>query len=176
MRDFLDAMDAAPYQAAAPATPQRRLLAALGPRMLELSGTRADGAHPYLTTPHRTAQAREILGPGPVLAPEQLVVLDPDAGSARTLARVTLARYLTLPNYLANLTRMGFTDDDVRGGGSDRLVDALVARGDEDAVRRRVQEHLDAGADHVIVQPLPTPDGLDLNEIRRLSAALLAPA
>ncbi len=139
-------------------------------------GTRADGAHPYLTTPQLTAQAREILGSGPVLAPEQLVVLDTDAGRARALARLTLARYLTLPNYLANLTRMGFTEDDMRGGGSVRLVDALVARGDEEAVRRRVQEHLDAGADHVIVQPLPTPNGFDLHEIRRLSAALLAPA
>jgi probable F420-dependent oxidoreductase len=162
MRHFLDAIDAAPYQSAAPATPQRRLLAALGPRMLELSGTRADGAHPYLTTAARTAQAREILGPGPVLAPEQLVMLDTDAARARALARATLGRYLTLPNYLANLTRMGFAEADLRAGGSDRLVDALVAWGDEDTVCRRVQEHL-------------TADGFDLHEIRRLSAALLAP-
>lgn len=173
MREFLDAMDEMPYQSAPPTTPQRRLLAALGPRMLELSATRADGAHPYLTTPERTAAAREILGPGPVLAPEVLVVLDTDPRSARERGRANLQRYLALPNYLANLTRMGFGEDDFRDGGSDRLVDALIAWGDDAAVRGRIQEYLDAGADHVIVQPLPTADGYDLQEIRELSAALL---
>jgi probable F420-dependent oxidoreductase len=175
MRDYLDAMDAAPFRSAPPATPPRRLLAALGPRMLELSATRADGAHPYLTTPEHTARAREILGPGPVLAPEQMVVLETDPATARARARATLERYLTLPNYRTNLLRLSFSADDLHGGGSDRLVDALVARGDEEAVRRRVQEHLDAGADHVCVQPLPAVDGgVDLGEIRRLSTALIA--
>lgn len=175
MRNYLDAMDAAPFRSAAPITPPRRLLAALGPRMLELSAARADGAHPYLTTPDHTARAREILGAGPVLAPELMVVLETRAGPARDRARATLERYLALPNYRANLLRLGFTEDDLRGGGSDRLVDALVAHGDEEDIRRRVQLHLDAGADHVCVQPLASVDGgIDRTEIQRLSAALIA--
>jgi probable F420-dependent oxidoreductase len=175
MWNYLDAMDAAPFRSASPSTPPRRLLAALGPRMLELSATRADGAHPYLTTPQHTAEAREILGAGPILAPEQMVVLESAAEPARARARASLERYLTLPNYRASLLRQGFTEDELAGGGSDRLVDALVARGDEEAVRRRVQEHLDAGADHVCVQPLPAVDGgFNPGEIRRLSTALIA--
>jgi probable F420-dependent oxidoreductase len=175
MRDYLDAMDAAPFRSALPGTPPRRLLAALGPRMLELSATRADGAHPYLTTPQHTAEARQLLGDGPVLAPEQVVVLEPAAEPARARARATLERYLTLPNYRASLQRQGFTEDDLAGGGSDRLVDALVAWGDEEAVRGRVQQHLDAGADHVCVQLLPGADGgIDRGEILRLSTALIA--
>jgi probable F420-dependent oxidoreductase len=106
-----------------------------------------------------------------------MVVLDTEPGTARSRARATLQRYLTLPNYQANLRRLGFTDDDLSGGGSDRLVDALVAWGGEDEIRRRVQLHLDAGADHVVVQPVPGPDGgFDPGAIRRLSTALLAPA
>jgi probable F420-dependent oxidoreductase len=169
MAGYLEAMDAAPYRAEPPATPPRRILAALGPRMLELSASRADGAHPYLTTPQHTAQARELLGPGPVLAPEQIVVLAADAATARARARETLERYLALPNYRRSLLRQGFTEEDLAGGGSDHLVDALVAWGDEDQIRRRVQEHLDAGASHVCVQPL----GADLPELARLSPALL---
>jgi probable F420-dependent oxidoreductase len=149
----------------------------LGPRMLALSAERADGAHPYLTTPVHTAQARTILGPAPVLAPEQMVVLETHASAARARARATLERYVALPNYRSNLVRLGFTEEDLSGGGSDHLVDALVAWGDEETVRRRVQEHLDAGASHVVVQPLPAADGaIDLAEIRRLSTALIGAA
>jgi probable F420-dependent oxidoreductase len=177
MRDYLDAMDAAPFRSAPPATPARRVLAALGPRMLELSATRADGAHPYLTTPQHTGEARQILGTGPILAPELMLVLESEAEPARARARTALERYLTLPNYRTSLVRQGFTEDDLDGGGSDRLVDALVAWGDEEAIGRRVQQHLDAGADHVCVQPLPdSGGGLDLAQIRRLSTALIARA
>jgi probable F420-dependent oxidoreductase len=177
MRSFLDGMDAAPFRSAPPGVPARRVLAALGPRMLELSATRADGAHPYLTTPQHTADARALLGPAAVLAPEQMVVLSTDADLARARARATLERYLGLPNYRSSLLRQGFTEGDVAGGGSERLVDALVATGDEETVRARVQEHLDAGASHVVVQPLPTADGgFDVGEIRRLSTALPGPA
>ncbi len=175
MRDYLDSMDAAPFRSAVPSTPARRLLAALGPRMLELSATRADGAHPYLTVPQHTFEARKILGVGPILAPEQMVVLDTRAESARARARSTLERYLTLPNYRASLVRQGFDEVDLVGGGSDHLVDSLVAWGDEESIRTRIQEQLDAGADHVCVQPLPDSDGgFDPAEVRRLSTALIA--
>jgi probable F420-dependent oxidoreductase len=177
MREFLDAMDAAPFRSAEPATPPRRMLAALGPKMLELSGQRADGAHPYLTTTQHTAQARAVLGADAVLAPEQMVVLSSDVGVARARGRATLERYLALPNYRSSLLRQGFIDGDLDGGGSDRLIDALIAHGDEETVRARVQEHLDAGASHVVVQPLPAADGsVDRAEIRRLSTALPARA
>lgn len=175
MRDYLDAMDAAPFRSTPPAAPARRLLAALGPRMVELSAARADGAHPYLTTPAHTASARQILGAGPQLAPEQMVVLSTDPVTARARGRATLERYLGLPNYRQNLRRLGFTEEDLSDGGSDRLVDHLVAWGDEDTVRARVQEHLDAGATHVVVQPLPTAAGaIDWEEIGRLSTAVAA--
>jgi probable F420-dependent oxidoreductase len=169
MREYLDAMDAAPYRSEAPATPPRRVLAALGPRMLELSAARADGAHPYLTTPQHTATARELLGPEPVLAPEQMVVLESAAEPARAHARAALERYLTLPNYRSSLLRQGFSEEDLAGGGSDQLVDALVAWGDEDQIRRRVQEHLSVGASHVVVQLLPGR----AEDLSRLSSALL---
>jgi len=155
MRRYLDAMDASPYTAHRPEGPVRRVLAALGPRMLRLAAERADGAHPYLVPPEHTAIARAELGEGPLLCPEQMVLLEDDADRAREIARGALAPYLGQPNYLRNLRRLGYSDDDVRNGGSDRLVDALVAHGDVDDVLARVQAHLDAGADHVCVQPLP---------------------
>lgn len=174
MRAYLEAMDAAPYRAVEPGTPLRRVIAALGPRMLRLAAERTDGAHPYLTTPEHTAQAREILGVGPILAPELMVVLDSDPARARDTARVQLERYLTLPNYRNNLLRLGYAEDDLAGGGSDRLVDALIAWGDEGAIAKRVQEHHDAGADHVCMQPLVAEgDEVALPEIRRLAAALM---
>jgi probable F420-dependent oxidoreductase len=149
-RDFLSALDAEepPLPAA------DRLLAALGPRMLELARTRAAGVHPYLGTPEHTAIARAAVGDGRIVAPEQGVVLETDPERARALARTHLDRYLTLPNYTNNWGRLGFTDDDLTGGGSNRLVDALVAWGDEKSLAARVQEHRDAGADHVCVQVL----------------------
>jgi len=142
------------YVAAAPAEPAPRVLGALAPKMLALARDRAQGAHPYLVTPEHTQQARDILGHGPVLAPEQAFVLETDAASARTVAREHLATYLPLPNYRDNWLRTGFDEDDLAGGGSDRLVDALVAWGHADVVAERVEEHLKAGADHVALQAL----------------------
>jgi probable F420-dependent oxidoreductase len=174
MREYLERMDNAMYVAAEPTEPPRRVLAALGPKMLALAAERADGAHPYNVPPEHTARAREILGPGKLLAPEQAVVLEIDPVEARRIARGHMAIYLDLPNYMNNLRRFGITDDDIADGGSDHLVDTLVAWGDVEAVRARVQAHLDAGADHVAVQVL-TPDRgtLPLDEWRKLAPALL---
>jgi alkanesulfonate monooxygenase SsuD/methylene tetrahydromethanopterin reductase-like flavin-dependent oxidoreductase (luciferase family) len=150
-----------------------RMLAALGPRMLELARDRAGAAHPYLVPPAHTALAREVLGPDSALAPEQAVLLDSDPFRGRERARSFVSDYLALPNYVRNLRRLGFTEDDFRGGGSDRLVDALVARGDEEAVARRVREHHDAGADHVCVYVIGgAGETLQLGAWRRLAPAL----
>ncbi|EWC58949.1 Coenzyme F420-dependent N5,N10-methylene tetrahydromethanopterin reductase [Actinokineospora spheciospongiae] len=145
-------------------------LAALGPRTVKLAGARTRGALPYLVTPEHTARARELLGAGPLLAPEQHVVLETDPARARELARGALAMYLGLPNYVNNWRRLGFTEDDVKG--SDRLVDALVAWGDEEAIRERVAEHHAAGADHVAIQVVTADGGLDFAAYRSLAAAL----
>jgi probable F420-dependent oxidoreductase len=173
---FLDGLDAAPR----PVPADRRILAALRQKALRLAGQRSAGAHPYLTTPQHTALARGVLGAGPLLVPEQKVVLRTDPAEARALARGTVAYYLRLPNYVNNLLALGFTDDDVAGDGSDRLVDALVAWGSPDRVAARVAEHLDAGADHVAVQALvPGTDRTTRRgrpareEWRELAAALL---
>ncbi|MFJ6747452.1 LLM class F420-dependent oxidoreductase [Streptomyces sp. NPDC091266] len=174
VRDYLDAMDAAPYGGPAAESAPARVLAALGPKMLELARDRTAGAHPYFVTPEHTARAREILGTDPVLAPEQAVLLESDPATARSLAREHHTRfYLKLPNYTANLRRLGFGDDDFAGGGSDRLVDAIVAWGDVDAIARRIAEHHDAGADHVAVQPLAVGQDLGLDQLRELAPVLL---
>jgi probable F420-dependent oxidoreductase len=174
MRSYLDAMDAAMYVAAEPPEPPRRVLAALGPKMLALAAERADGAHPYFVTPEHTARAREVLGREPVLATEQAAVLETDPAEARRVAREHMAIYLGLPNYVNNLKRLGFTDDDIAAGGSDRLADAIVAWGDVDAVRARVRAHHDAGADHVCVQVLAHDfGGLPFREWRELAPALV---
>lgn len=150
-----------------------RMLAALGPRMLSLARDRAGAAHPYLVPPAHTALAREALGPGTVLAPEQAVILDSDPLRGRERARAFVGDYLALPNYVRNLRRLGFGEDDFSGGGSDRLADALVARGDEEAVARRVRAHHDAGADHVCVYVIGGPgEELQLDSWRRLAPAL----
>jgi probable F420-dependent oxidoreductase len=154
MAAYLDEMDAALFMAVGPTERPTTLLAALGPRMLRLAGERAGGAHPYFVTPEHTATAREILGPEPLLAPEQMVVLDTDRDRAHATARQSMALYLGAPNYVNNLKRLGFTDADVVGGGSDRLVEAIVACGDAEVALKRVQAHFDAGADHVCVQAL----------------------
>ncbi len=153
MREYLDALDAAPYLVGDPGEPAPRVLAALGPKMLELSRDRAQGAHPYLVTPAHTADARALLGDGPVLAVEQAVVLSDDEEVFRRRAAAHLEIYTGLPNYRNSWLRQGFTTDDAVRGGSERLQDALVARG-LDAARARVQEHLAAGATHVCVQVL----------------------
>jgi probable F420-dependent oxidoreductase len=170
MRAYLDRLDGA-----VPAVPAReRLLGALGPRMLELASTRTGGAVPYLVTPEHTAGARAALGNDQLLAPEQMVILDSDPVRARELARRTLAIYLQLPNYTNNLRRLGFGDDDLAPPGSDRLVDALVAWGDVDAIAGRVREHHDAGADHVCVQVLVDDFAIfPLRAWRELAAGLI---
>jgi probable F420-dependent oxidoreductase len=173
MRAYLDAMDQAPYQAVPPPSKPPRVLAALGPKMLQLSAERADGAHPYNTTPKHTAQARELLGPGPYLCPEQAVVLETDPAKARVIARKFRAIYLTLPNYTNNWLRLGFEEADFTNGGSDRLIDAVIAWGDLKAVMNRIHEHHSAGADHVCVQVLTDdPKALPFREYRELASAM----
>jgi probable F420-dependent oxidoreductase len=177
MRDYLAAMDRGygVYRAVPPETRPPRVLAALGPKMLELAAGDADGAHTYFVPPEHTATAREILGPGKLLAPEQAVVLSTDASTAREIARRHTGSYLRLPNYTNNLARLGFTDADFADGGSDRLVDTIVAWGDLDAIVARVQAHLSAGADHVCVQVLiDDRRGLPRAEWAELAPALLA--
>ena len=138
----------------------RRVVAALGPQVLKLSARRSAGAHPYLTTPEHTAQARELIGPDAFLAPEHKVVLTTDAEQARAIGRKALEVYLNLANYLNNWKRLGFTDDDVAKPGSDALVDAVVAYGTVEAIAARLTEHLTAGANHVPVQVLTGTDKL----------------
>jgi probable F420-dependent oxidoreductase len=175
MRTYLDAMDQVFYVAPRPEEEPRRVLAALGPKMLQLAAERALGAHPYFVPVEHTVVAREALGDGPMLCPEQAVVLSTDADEARAAARLHMATYLGLPNYTNNLRRLGWGDDDLADGGSDRLVDAIVAWGDEDAIVARVQAHLDAGADHVCVQVLDaSASALPLPQWRTLAPALLS--
>ncbi|MEV0236197.1 TIGR03620 family F420-dependent LLM class oxidoreductase [Nonomuraea sp. NPDC050786] len=174
MRSYLAAMDEAGQTLPTPASPAPRLLAALRPKMLELSRDQADGAHTYFVPPEHTSQARQILGPDRLLIPEQAVVLESDPARAREIARAHLAFYLKLPNYLNNLRTLGFTDDDFADGGSNRLADTIVAWGDAGAIAKRVQAHLDAGADHVAIQPL-SPDAPDLADALRQLTDLAGP-
>jgi probable F420-dependent oxidoreductase len=174
MRDYLDAMDDAFTVSPAPADDPPRVLSALGPRMLELAASRAWGALTYFVPVEHTAEARGHLGDGPMLLVEQAVALEADADVARDIARKYMSIYLTLPNYVNNLRRLGWGDDDLAGGGSDKLVDALVAWGDADAVSARVAAHHDAGADHVCIQVLgPDATALPLEQWRALAAALV---
>lgn len=177
MDSYLDAMDAAPYTASRPTTPTRRVLAALGPKMLELAGRKADGAHTYFVTPDHTAAARAALGAEPWLCVEQAVLVEGDAATARRIGRAHTATYVGLPNYANNLRRLGFNDADLAEGGSDRLVDAIVAWGDVEAVTARVRAHLDAGADHVCIQALDAdPRGVPEGQWRQLAPALVGAA
>ncbi|MFH9660725.1 LLM class F420-dependent oxidoreductase [Streptomyces sp. NPDC017248] len=168
MVGYLDELD----KAGVPA--DRRVLAALGPRMLELSRDRSAGAIPYLVTPEHTARAREILGDGPLLAPELKVVLESDPATARETARGYLGRYLQLPNYTDNFLRTGFTEDDVADGGSDRLIDAVFAWGEESRIRARIAAFHEAGADHVALQVVTANTGevLPREGWRRLASLL----
>jgi probable F420-dependent oxidoreductase len=174
MRAYLDDMDAAPFQGFRPTTPVRRVLAALRPKMLRLAAERTDGAHPYFVPPEHTEGARQVLGAGPLLCVEQMVLLEPEPTKARDKARQAIANYLRQPNYQNNLRDLGYGDDDFAEGGSDRLVDAVVAWGDEQAVQDRVKAHLDAGADHVCIQALGV-EGRDIPMAawRTLAAPLL---
>ncbi|CAL9569205.1 LLM class F420-dependent oxidoreductase [Streptomyces sp. enrichment culture] len=168
MVGYLDELDRAGMRSG------HRVLAALGPKMLDLSRDRAAGAIPYLVTPEHTAQARERLGEGPLLAPEFKVVLDSDPSRARATARAYLAMYLKLPNYTKNFLNLGFTEDDVTGGGSDRLIDAVFAWGDEARIRARIDAFHAAGADHVALQLVEDDTARLPREGWRRLAALLA--
>ena len=174
MRAYLDGMDQAPYGAVPPRTNPIRVLAALGPQMLRLAAERAQGAHPYFVPPEHTARARKILGSDRLLAVEQAVVLESDPAKAREIARIHTSRYLALPNYVNNLRRLGFGEEDLGGSGSDRLVDAIVAWGDMNAIADRIRAHQSAGADHVCLQVLPPdPQALPIPQWRELASALL---
>lgn len=166
---YLDELDTG--DAAVPV--QRRVLAALRPRALEVAATRSAGAVPYLVTPEHTAAAREALGDRALLVPEQKVILSADRAEAHALARSHLEYYLELPNYTRNFLAMGFSEDDLAGGGSDRLIDAMYVWGGVDAATKRVREHVDAGADHVPVQVVSAGDGLPRDDWRALAPALL---
>jgi probable F420-dependent oxidoreductase len=175
MRAFLDGLDEAACLSGPSgdgAAPAPRVLAALGPMMLALARDRSAGAHPYLVTPEHTSTARRLLGPTAVLAPEQAVVVNGDATTARGIARDYLATYLTLSNYLSNFQRLGFEESDFAGGGSDRLVDALVPWGDAEMVARRVQDHFEAGADHISIQPLSGGRAIDFSGLASVVRAL----
>jgi probable F420-dependent oxidoreductase len=166
---YLDALDAS----TPPVPVDERVLAALGPKMLELARVRTAGAHPYLVTPEHTAFARSVLGSDRLLAPEQKVVLERDPATARAVARKGLALYFNLPNYTNNWLRSGFTADDLANGGSDRLVDSLVAWGSVETISERVRAHFDAGADHVCLQALTSDPAAFPREQWRHLAALI---
>jgi probable F420-dependent oxidoreductase len=164
MVSYLDQMDATVFMAVGPRERPPTVLAALGPRMLRLAAEKADGAHPYFVPVEHTARAREIMGPDAILAPEQMVVLEADRTKAFEIARAGMAVYLRAPNYVNNLKRLGFTDDDVADGASDRLVDAIVATCGVETAVERVRAHFEAGASHVCVQvlgekPTSVPEG-----------------
>ncbi|MDQ7810579.1 TIGR03620 family F420-dependent LLM class oxidoreductase [Amycolatopsis sp. A133] len=173
--DYLDALDTATNANPEPRAPMRRLLAAYGPKMLELARDRSAGAHTYHVTPEHTAQAREILGDGPFLGVEHAVLFETDAAKAREVARAHLHRYLTSEYNVAKFRRLGYTEADIDGGrGSDRLVDDLVHWGDLDTITGKLREHLDAGADHVGVQVIGVEPGTSaMPHWRRLAEALL---
>ena len=168
MKGYLDELDAAGQRA------EDRLLGALGPKMLELSAQRSAGSHPYFVPVEHTAAAREILGDEPLLMPELTVILESDPGEARVIARKFIKLYLGMPNYTNNLRRHGYTDDDLSGTGSDRLIDSVFAWGDAETIAARVREHLDAGADHVAIQSFgPKPE---VDVWRELAPALSSSA
>jgi probable F420-dependent oxidoreductase len=166
---YLDELD----EAKVPAS--ERVVAALGPRVLRLAAERSLGAHPYLTTPAHTRQARELLGPGVLLAPEQKVLLNADPAAGRAAGRPAIAQpYLALVNYTNSLRRLGYTDADFADGGSDRLIDALLAHGDAATAARRITEHLDAGADHVAIHLVSGPGEDLLDGYRQLADVLIS--
>jgi len=175
MREYVEAMRRASYAAPKPAEAPRTVIAALGPNMLALSASHTDGAHPYLVSPEHTKEARDVLGAGKLLCPEQTVLGETDPARARRIARAWLGRYLEMVNYRNNLLRLGFTMADFTGGGSDRLVDQIVAWGDAGAIRARVEAHWAAGADHVCIQALNPDEAAPALPDERLLAAL-APA
>jgi probable F420-dependent oxidoreductase len=171
MAEYLDEIAGVSSPIAGTDTSPPVVLAALGPKMLGLAAARTAGAHPYFVPVEHTRFARRIVGPGPLIAPEQAVVLDPSPDSARRTARSHMARYLELDNYRRNLLRLGWSDSALDAGGSDEVVDAVVGWGDRDAVAGRVRAHLDAGADHVSIQVLG--DAFGLSALEELASVLL---
>jgi probable F420-dependent oxidoreductase len=172
MRTYLERMNASMFKGVEPAEPTTRVIAALGPKMLELGAEMTDGVHPYFVPVEHTAVAREAVGPDKIVATEQMVILDTDAASARATARTHMQVYCGLPNYANNLMRLGFSEDEITNI-DDRLVDAIVAWGSVDDVASRVQAHQDAGASHVCVQVLRADREVPAGEWRELAAALL---
>ncbi len=168
MSKYLDVLD----QRGVPA--EARVLSALGPRMLAMAAERSAGTHPYLTIPSQTREQRTTLGPGALIAPEQTVILDTDPDSGRRVARKFLDAYLGMVNYTSTMQRGGFTAEDVAGGGSDRLVDAIVVHGDAAVLAAAVRAHLDAGADHVCVQVQPA-EGDVVPALRAIAAEMALP-
>ena len=158
MRDYLDKMAASPYTGPPPKDKPPTVIAALGPKMLELSSEKCDGAHPYFTSPSHTKMARDVMGPDRLLCVEQKVIFETDPAKARDIARKAAQTYQRLPNYRNNWLRMGLGEADIDGDGSDTFIDATFAWGEIDAIKSRVQEHYDAGASHVCVQPIH-PEG-----------------
>lgn len=172
MRSYLEAMDEAMYDGHEPEMPAPRLLAALGPRMVALARDMADGVHPFLMTPERTATVREVTGPGPLVAVEQGVVLTKDIAQGRDAARRNLERFARWPNYVRHLERMGFDEDDLANGGSDRLIDEIYAVGGESAVSERIRAHHAAGADNVSIQVIAGGPFDEVETLRRLAPAI----
>jgi probable F420-dependent oxidoreductase len=173
MGKYLEAMQAAVYVAPQPSEPAPTVIGALHPKMMKLAATKTRGIHPYLVPPEHTALARETVGPDAWICTEQKVVLETDPSKARAAARRGIAMYLELPNYRRSLMRFGIADEDFTNGGSDKLVDAVVAWGDEKSIAARIKAHHDAGANHVCIQPL-NPDGTPAPDWRLLEA--FAPA
>lgn len=173
MKEYLAAMSEALFMAVGPDGDPGVVLAALGPKMLALAASAADGAHPYFTTPEHTATAREIMGPDALLAPEQMVVFDTNPETARATGRAAMSVYMRAPNYLNSLRRLGFDDADFADGGSDRLVDAIVPWGDAEAIKTAIDAHHQAGADHVCVQTMRSDQEIPLADWRALAEAVL---
>jgi probable F420-dependent oxidoreductase len=174
MRAFLDEMEKAPYRAPEPQPPLSIVLAALGPKMLQLARERSAGAHPYFVPVEHTRQARGILGPDRYLAPEHAVAFAKTREAARIPGDIYMRTYLGLPNYRQNLVRLGWPDEELTAPGSDRLFDAVVAWGDDQEIVGKLRQHLDAGADHVAVNVLtPTPDHAPTTDLQRLAPLLL---
>jgi probable F420-dependent oxidoreductase len=168
MNDYLDRLD----RAGTPLPADERVLAALSPKLVRLAGQRTAGVHPFMVTPESTAAGRELLGAGPKLAPYQAVVLEEDPDKARAAARDFLGAFLTMDHYVKSLQRQGFTDADLTNGGSDRLIDGVVAWGGLEAIGTRLRAHHDAGADHVCLHVLATADGFPRREWRELAALI----
>lgn len=172
MASYLDDYDNAPYTTPPSADAPPVVLGAQGPAMLRVAAARTQGSHTFCVTPEHTRWARTVLGPEPLLCPEQAVIVETNPDTARVIARDHLRFYLQLPHFQANFTRAGFSPTDWANDGTDRLIDALVAWGDPDTIGQRIQAHLDAGANHVCIQPLQTTPGAGIETLRHLAPTI----